>query len=122
MPSTIIIKQENSQFLKIYKMFELKKDINHNTTVYFEDGDCLEVYANQLHNKNLDYWEGWQCSAGMNRIMIDDKNNVWSGECENDFLGNLDDKSFVLFKEFTTCKRERCTGCTDDLIIEKFKP
>lgn len=102
-------------------MFELKKDQNWNAIVFFEDGDTIEVYANQLHNKKMDLWNGWKCDAGNTRIMIDDNNNVWSGECENDSLGNIDDNTFELLSEQTICKRNRCTGCTDDLLIKKCK-
>jgi hypothetical protein len=45
--------------------------------------------------------------------------DVYSGECKNDYLGNLF-KDFKILDE-NICKRDRCTGCTDDLIIKKRK-
>jgi len=35
-------------------------------------------------------------------------------------MGNLD-TDWNLLQEPTICKLETCTGCTDDLIIKKYK-
>jgi hypothetical protein len=46
--------------------------------------------------------------------------DVWSGECKNDFLGNALTQWTV--KTHAVCKRETCTGCTDDLLTTKYQP
>ena len=102
-------------------MFKLLKDKNFNSIVHFDDGEKIEVYANSIHNSHLDQWQGWHCHAGVDRIHIDADSNVYSGECENDFLGNINDNSFKILSKPTICKRERCTGCTDDLLVKKWK-
>lgn len=92
---------------------------NYNCRVTTELSEEFLVYANWIHNEQLDNWKGWQCEAGASRLMIDKNFNVYSGECKNDSLGNaLTD--FTLL-EHTVCKQDRCTGCTDDLIVAKHK-
>jgi MoaA/NifB/PqqE/SkfB family radical SAM enzyme len=95
---------------------------NYNCTIT-TDLDCqYRVYANSLHNQQLDHWKGWQCNAGFTRLHIDKNGDVYSGECRNDFLGNVFDGTFEINKQPTICQRSRCTGCTDDLIVKKQKP
>lgn len=76
------------------------------------------IYANWLHNNQWDSWRGWSCQAGSKRIFIDKNLEVYSGECENDYLGSAL-KDFRLLDRGTICKRDTCTGCTDDLTVEK---
>jgi hypothetical protein len=92
---------------------------NHNCKVFFEDGTSAKVYANWIHNNNLDQWQGWYCAAGADRILITEDLDVYSGECKNDYLGNLNLEWNLI--ENPICKRERCSGCTDDLLMEKSK-
>lgn len=77
------------------------------------------MYANWLHNQDVDHWQGWHCDAGNTRFYIDKNFNVWDGECKNSLLGNA-------LKDWnantnTVCTRTTCTGCTDDLMIGKHK-
>lgn len=74
--------------------------------------------ANWLHNNNYDNWKDWNCFAGNDRIFIAADGTVYSGECCNDVLGNIDTE-WHLLSQPTVCRRTRCTGCTDDLIITK---
>ena len=85
-----------------------------------DTGEQRKVFANWIHNNGLDHWQGWRCDAGATRFYIDDKLDVWSGECRNDFLGNALTQWSV--KNHTVCKRETCTGCTDDLLATKYQP
>lgn len=92
---------------------------NHNCEITLDNGEKYLIYANWLHNNNIDNWKGWSCDAGVNRILITENFDVFSGECKNDYLGNLFEGLKILDKNF--CKRDRCTGCTDDLMIKKQK-
>jgi hypothetical protein len=91
----------------------------HNCTITINNGNEYKVTANWIHNQDLDYWKNWNCNAGVTRILISD-NDVYSGECKNDYLGTVDD--WNLKKVLSVCKRERCTGCTNDLMVEKYAP
>jgi len=89
-----------------------------NCQVTLADGSTVKIDANQLHNDAIDNWKGWSCEAGMSRLHIEADLTVYSGECKNDILGNLSD-GWTEMKQLTICKRERCTGCTDDLLVSK---
>ena len=90
----------------------------YNCSILLDNGEQFNVNANWLHNENLDNWKNWSCDAGYNRINIDVDFSVTSGECHNDYLGNLLTE-WHLLDNLTTCRKDRCTGCTDDLLIFK---
>lgn len=92
---------------------------NYNCKITLDSGSEFKVYANWIHNNNLDNWQGWHCDAGHTRLHIDKNFNVWSGECYNDHLGNALDTWEP--KLDTICKRDTCTGCTDDLMTAKHE-
>jgi hypothetical protein len=90
---------------------------NYNCTIITDTGEEYQVYANWIHNNNLDSWQGWSCDAGKTRFYIDKNFDVWSGECQNDYLGNAANEWSP--KVDSICKRKTCFGCTDDLIVKK---
>lgn len=93
---------------------------NYNCEITTQSGKTYRMYANWLHNKNLDSWQGWHCDTGATRLCIDKNLQVWNGECAVLKLGDALD-SFDLV-DHTVCTRARCTGCTDDLITRKYDP
>lgn len=90
----------------------------YNCAIKLSTGETYNVSANWIHNQQLDFWKGWQCDAGYSRLHIDSDFSVFSGECLNDNLGNLI-TGWKLLDVPSICKKERCTGCTDDLLIFK---
>jgi hypothetical protein len=97
---------------------KFENQLYYNCTIKLSTGETYSVGANWIHNQQLDFWKGWECDAGHTRIHIDSDFTVLSGECSNDNLGNLL-TGWQLFSGPSICKRERCTGCTDDLLIFK---
>lgn len=92
----------------------------YNCKITLSNNDTYLVNANWIHNENLDYWSGWECSAGHDRIAVDFDFTVYGGECKNDTLGNIE-TGWDLLAAPTICNRTTCMGCTDDLIISKRK-
>lgn len=90
----------------------------YNCIATADDGTEYFLDANWIHNNDLDHWQGWNCSAGLLRISIENDGNVYGGQCLNDHLGHVD-TGWELLQEPATCKRERCIGCTDDLTVKK---
>ena len=90
----------------------------YNCKVTTNTGQEFLVDANWIHNNGLDNWQNWTCNAGKDRIYIDSKVDVFNGECINDQLGNIL-TGWDIMTTATTCKKIRCTGCTDDLIQHK---
>lgn len=112
-------KQENKSYTMDKKILKFKNHDNYNCEVTLDNGEKYLVYADWLHNSRINYWKNWQCEAGVNRILVTENFDVFSGECKNDYLGNLFGEFKTLNENF--CKRDRCTGCTDDLIVKKYK-
>ena len=96
----------------------LTEDPNYNCEITTDDGKRIKIYANSLHNNNLDHWKGWICEAGATRLYIDKNLEVYGGECLNDHLGSIDNFNVLTN---TVCKQEVCGGCTDDLIVTKYE-
>ena len=90
----------------------------YNCEIELSDGRSFKVSANWMHNNDLDHWSGWSCDAGYRRLHIDKDFNVYSAVCQNDRVGNLF-KEWSPFDAPGICRRNRCTGCTDDLLIGK---
>jgi len=105
--------------LKENKILQFENHQNYNCEITTDSKETYRVYANWLHNENLDQWKGWQCQAGTTRLSIDKNFNVYGGECKNDYLGNALTEFNLL--DGTICKQETCTGCTDDLMVAKHE-
>lgn len=97
-----------------------KLDNNFNVKATDADGNEYLLFANRFKNEDSCDWQGWQCAAGSEHILIEFNSDVYSGECKNNYLGNLED-DFTLLTQYTTCNRHSCTGCTPDLSVTKFK-
>lgn len=92
----------------------------YNCEIDVSNGRKYRVEANWIHNNNLDNWQGWECDVGVTRLYIDSDNEVYGGQCLVSYLGNLESK-WELNQAPVICTRQRCTGCTDDLMINKRK-
>ena len=100
-------------------MSQFENHKNYNCRITLDSGEEYLIYANQLHNEKLNNWKGWSCEAGATRLLIDKNFDLYSGECKNDYLGNALEPFEI--KTSTICVRDRCTGCTDDLVVAKSK-
>jgi hypothetical protein len=92
----------------------------YNCEVTTTSGSVYKINADSLHTDKLDFWQNWYCDTGHHRIFIDVDGNIYGGTCKNDHLGHIDTDWQILSKS-TICKRNRCVGCTDDLMTAKSK-
>ena len=99
---------------------KFENHLHYNCEIELDNGETYKVSANWLHNNNLDNWQGWECDAGYRRLDIDIDFNVHSALCYNEKLGNLFE-SWAVHDQPSICRRSRCTGCTDDLLIGKHE-
>ena len=102
-------------------MTKLKNEVNYNCTVYYDDGDQSTIFSTALNSNNLDAFKGWSCEAGFSRIYIHADGTVWSSECNNDYLGSLNDNSFALLTNPTICCLDNCVTSADELMLKKSK-
>lgn len=93
---------------------------NNNCQIVLDNGEKYLIYANWIHNQCLDNFKDWRCDAGVTRIKIDHEGQIFSGECHNDNLGNLDTGWELLDEVNAICKRNTCSACTDDLLVKKY--
>lgn len=96
-------------------------DSNYNVVAVTTDNKEHLLFADRLHNENLDNWQGWHCAAGSKYLVIDPNFDVYGSMCQNDYLGNLE-TDFKLLNEYTICKKVRCVHCTNDLMVHKYDP
>lgn len=99
---------------------QFKNHEHYNCEIELDTGEKYRVAANWIHNSDLDHWQGWSCDAGYKRLSIDSDFNVHSAECHNQNLGNLF-AGWSLNPTSQICQRNRCTGCTDDLLLAKHR-
>lgn len=95
-------------------------DKNYNTKITLENQEEYYIFADRLHNENLDFWQGWKCSSGSTTIIIDPNLDVYGSMCRNDYLGNLKN-NFKILNDYTICKLPECVNCTTDLMITKYR-
>lgn len=99
---------------------KFENELFYNCKIELNNGESYLIQANTLHNQKLDYWKDWSCYVGHDRIYIDHDLKVYNGECLTVDLGSLDSQ-WELMSRPTQCPRDRCTGCTDDLLTKKYK-
>lgn len=95
-------------------------DKYYNACLQFDDNSTQLTFASKLRFTNMHKFQDWQCHAGYDRIFILPDTSVYSGECQNDYMGKLSDHSFQLFDRPTICKRKRCTNNPNDLQTTKY--
>ena len=95
----------------------LEESRHYNCIAEDEQGRLYKIHADQLRNKQMNHFLGWKCDAGVSRLFIDVDQTVWSGACRNTRLG--DATGWQLLDSPDTCRRSKCSGCTDDLIVKK---
>ena len=91
---------------------------NYNCEIKTDTGKTYKVFANWMHNHDLDHWQGWHCDSGSTRLYVDKDLNVFNAECSVLHLGHALDGFEPVEK--TICTRSQCTGCTDDLATKKY--
>ena len=94
---------------------------NYNCKVTTSNGEESLIYANWLNNEHQNFWKDWHCQVGTERFYIDQDLQVFSGECKNNYLGSIL-SDFEPLPNGTKCSRDRCNGCTDDLMTAKHHP
>jgi len=97
---------------------KITKDINCNAILELANGETIEIFADNLVQKNLNHFKGWQCNAGVERIYIESDFTVYSGQCKNNILGNLFDENFSLIEDYVLCEQNSC-DCAGDIYTTK---
>ena len=90
-----------------------------NCVVDYEDAPEVLMHANDIIKKNLNQFEGWKCSAGVESLMINWDGEVHRATCRvGGSLGNIYEGDFEPPEEWVTCTRKFCT-CAADIPLSK---
>ena len=103
-------------------LYQIPVEHYNNIIVHYEDGTSDKTYATRLKFLGLDKFKDWKCNAGIARISINPNGDVYSAECNNDYMGNLDNNTFELFTNPKLCKFDTCTNNPDNLMVDKCSP
>ena len=98
----------------------LTPDNNYNCVVSLDDGTTINVYANKLHNQEMDFYQNWVCLAGHTRLYLDNTGDLYSCEQKDQYLGNING-DWSINSTGHKCEQTRCGACTDDLMTEKYE-
>ena len=104
------------------RTYQLPEEHHNNIIVHYADGTSIKTYATRLKFLGLDKFYNWPCDAGIARMSIHPNGDVYSAECDNDYMGNLDNDTFELFTEPKPCKFATCTNNPDNLMVDKRSP
>jgi MoaA/NifB/PqqE/SkfB family radical SAM enzyme len=104
-----------------YKHQDLDWILKHDATVLPNCviDDTKYMHANDIIKENLNQFEGWSCSAGIESLMINWDGEVHRATCRvGGSLGNIYKDTFEAPKEWVTCTRRWCT-CAADIPLTK---
>ena len=94
--------------------------INYNVSVIDDAGVEHLCHANDLQEWNIHHWQNWKCRAGVDYLYVTENGDAWGSQCQNDYLGNVYE-GITMLEDHTVCHQLRCTGCTNDLTVRKWK-
>lgn len=85
------------------------------------DGGKELAHANDIIKEKRNKFKGWNCSAGIESLMINWDGNVHRATCRvGGSLGNIYKGTFEPPEQMITCTRDWCT-CAADIPLTKFK-
>lgn len=105
-----------------YRVAYGSKFMDEQTIVRFSDGTrrmMSEISETTFKLQKMNYFKGWNCSAGIDSIDINFSGEVWSSICKSVKLGRIND--FKLLEAQQVCPKELCIHPAD-LAIRKSKP
>jgi hypothetical protein len=115
--------EEDFDDVSVYTKENLKWILNKDSTTKLEIMiDDIEPWTtNDIIKNNMNSFKGWECSSGINNIMIDENGEVFRSYCLNGgSLGNIYENDIVLPSTPIICNKNFCT-VTSDIKIDKKK-
>jgi MoaA/NifB/PqqE/SkfB family radical SAM enzyme len=92
--------------------------VKPNVVLMYTDREEL-YHANDVIKKHLNQYNGWQCNAGLESLMINYDGDVHRATCRvGDSLGNIYNDTFISPTDPVTCDRNYCT-CAADIPLTK---
>lgn len=92
-----------------------------NTVILYKDKENVLLHANDVIKQHMNQYKDWQCSAGLESLMINWDGEVHRATCRvGGSLGNIYNNTFTVPTEPIICTRNYCT-CEADIPLTKEK-
>ena len=83
--------------------------------------DNLSLSAEEIKLKKLNFFQGWKCSAGLDRIQINMDGSIYRALCQaGGPIGHIS-KDWKFPSEPVTCNTKQCF-CSPEIVLEKHSP
>lgn len=87
----------------------------------FEDGTQETVATQKFMVDGANNWSGWQCSAGVEQLVVDMDGGIHRGWCKvGDTIGSIFDDELTLPLTYITCDKTMC-HCNFDVTCTKYE-
>lgn len=115
----------NKQHELLFKHIKHKKtfDIYRGAMSMINDdlNTKINISPHQLISENKNKWKGWNCSAGLEQIVVDKDGLIYRGWChEGGKLGHVTDDFISFPTEQIICNKNAC-HCNFDIMCTKEK-
>jgi MoaA/NifB/PqqE/SkfB family radical SAM enzyme len=87
----------------------------------FPDGTGKSVSVHQFISRETNNWQGWNCYAGVEQIIVDMDGSVYRGWCKvGGSIGKIWDQQLQLYDNPVICDKDFC-HCNFDIMSTKIK-
>lgn len=117
----IIDKQHEliSQHIKFDRTFEYYRGA---MKMIYPNGPPVVVSAHRFINEKANNWAGWDCYAGIEQLIVDQRGTISRGWClEGGPIGNILDPDLILPTAPIRCTKTMC-HCNFDIMSTKVYP
>jgi hypothetical protein len=95
-------------------------EVVFSTAVLEDNNEISSTNSNIIMGSNKNNFNGWKCSIGITRLLIDEVGDIYKGTCLVD--GKIGDihSGFEKPTEFAVCNKTKCR-CGPEIQLDKFK-
>jgi hypothetical protein len=105
-----------SQHIKFTKNFEYYRGA---MKMVYSDRDPVIVSAHRFINEKANDWSGWNCYAGVEQLIVDQRGQISRGWClEGGPIGSIFDENLRLPTDPILCTKTMC-HCNFDIMSTK---
>jgi len=105
-----------SKYIKFDKSFDYYRGA---MKMLYPNDTSLVASAHRFINEKANDWSGWDCYAGVEQLIVDQRGAIFRGWCkEGGLLGNIVDPDLSLPTEPVRCTKKMC-HCNFDIMSTK---
>jgi MoaA/NifB/PqqE/SkfB family radical SAM enzyme len=105
-----------SKHIKFTKTFDYYRGA---MKMIYPDGQQQVMSAHRFINEKTNDWSGWNCFAGVEQLIVDQRGTIFRGWClEGGAVGNISDTNLNLPTQPVLCTKKMC-HCNFDIMSTK---